>query len=329
MQASALDHEKYRNEARFRLKQLSRLPILRTIERLTQWQPLDHPEEGYSIIIGCNTRLARMLGCNLKYLARQNLTHLDRILIILDRPRDEMADDIEPVIRSRFPRLPLEVVYTKMQRRICSTIRWPWVRSWLSWSIGIGRLNTRYGFLHDFDAMLLRPDIIEERFRAIRERGHQYIGVRFYDGNGVVPEDELATTFELMFDAQFVRQAFAPLNYLFNQVARFKGRRVEFDTFLYAQSRHGKASPLLPSAKRAWFIRRSLSASSKILSARAAQSLAPTIFYWCLTFFSPPTNRTSWCVSPRTLKPPTARRFHFSARNSICRISIAITSAGL
>jgi hypothetical protein len=244
MQASFLHKEKYRSELEFRLTQMRRLPIRRMIGKLTQWDPLERPKEGYSIIIGCNTRLARMLGCNLKYLAQQDLRHLDKVLVILDRPRDELADDIEDVIRSRFLTLPLEFVYyNKMQRWVCDTIRWPWVKSWLSWSIGAGRLNTRYAFLHDFDAMLLRSDIIEERFHTICERGHEYVGVRFYDGNGVVLNDELATTFELMFDAQFVRRTFVPLD-LFNHVTRFKGRRVDFDTFLFAQSRHGKASTL-------------------------------------------------------------------------------------
>ena len=241
-QVSLLNKEKYRSEAKFRLTQLRRLPILRALRNLTRWEPLDNPAEGYSIIIGCNTRLARMLSCNLKYLVRQDLSHLAKILIIFDRPREEMPDDIEAVISSRFPTLPIEVLYyTKLQERIASALHWPSVQAWLSWSIGIGRLETQYGFLHDFDAMLLRADMIEERFRTICERGDEYLGIRFYEGHGLVPDDELATTFELMFDAQFVRREFVPLD-LFNHVARFRGRRVDFDTFLYAQSRRGKAS---------------------------------------------------------------------------------------
>jgi hypothetical protein len=244
MHLSFREKEKYSSELKFRFAQLRRWPLMRTLEHLTRWDPLDRPKEGYSIIIGCNTRLARMLNCNLKFLAQQDLHHLDKILVVLDRPREEMLDDIEAVIRSRFPMMPLEFVYySSLQRWVCTVIRWPWVPSWLSWSIGIGRLSTRYGFLHDFDAMLLRSDIIEERFLTIQERSHEYVGVRFYDGNGVMPEDELATTFELMFDAQFIRSAFAPLD-LFNHVARFRGRRVDFDTFLYPQSQGGRASTM-------------------------------------------------------------------------------------
>ena len=236
--------EKYQSEIAFRLAQLRRLPIRSAITRLVRWKPLEHPRDGYTIVIGCNTGLARMLGSNLKFLSRQNLRNLAQIFVVLDRPRAGIPDDIEPVMRARFPKLPLEFLYyNRVQRAVCSTIRWPWVQSWLSWSIGIERLNTKYALLHDFDAMLLRPDIIEERFQAIRERKHEYVGVRFYSGNGITSEDGLATTFELIFDAQFVRQQFVPLD-LFNHVVRFRGKRVDFDTLLYAQSIAGKASTL-------------------------------------------------------------------------------------
>jgi hypothetical protein len=185
-----------------------------------------------------------MLGSNLRFLSQQNLSHVAQILVVLDRPRASIPDDIEPVMRARFPKLPLEFhYYNHVQRAVCSTIRWPWVQCWLSWSIGIEKLNTKYALLHDFDAMLLRRDIVEERFLAIRERNHEYVGVRFYSGNGIASEDGFATTFELIFDAQFVRQRFVPLD-LFNHVLRFGGRRVDFDTFLYAQSIAGKASTL-------------------------------------------------------------------------------------
>ena len=236
--------EKYQSELGFRLAQLRRLPIRSAISRLVRWKPLEHPRDGYTIIIGCNTGLARMLGSNLKFLSRQNLPHVAQIFVVLDRPRASIPDDIEPVMRARFPELPLEFLYyNRLQRAVCSAIRWPWVQSWLSWSIGIEQLNTQYALLHDFDAMLLRPNIIEERFLAIRERKHEYVGVRFYSGNGVAPEDGLATTFELIFDAQFVRRRFVPLD-LFNHVVRFRGKRVDFDTLLYAQSIAGKASTL-------------------------------------------------------------------------------------
>jgi hypothetical protein len=236
--------EKYHGELLFRLMQLRRQFIRLCLKRIVRWEPLVRPENGYTIIIGCNATLARLLGCNLKFLARQNLPNVVKILIVLDRPRQLVADDVEPIMRERFPHLPLEFLYySHAQRAMCAIIRWPWVQSWLSWSMGIGKVRTKYALLHDLDASLLRPDIVEKRYQVIREKKDHFIGVRLYSGNGIEAADGLVTTFELMFDAQFVRQKFAPLD-LFNHVARFRGRRVDFDTFLFAQSLAGRASVL-------------------------------------------------------------------------------------
>lgn len=236
--------EKYTSELKYRVVQLGRSLLRVALQGLVRFQPLDAPRDGYSIIIGCNMRLARMLGCNLKFLARQELRNVDRIFVVLDRPREELPEDIEPRIRKDFPALPLEFVYySRFQRRVCAAVRWPWVQSWLSWSLGISRVRTRHAFLHDFDAMLLAPGIVEARYQEIRKAGVEFLGVRNYAGNGVVPGDALVTTFELMFDAAFVRRTFAPID-LFNHVVRFRGRRVDFDTFLYAQSKAGRTAVL-------------------------------------------------------------------------------------
>ncbi len=236
--------EKYTSELRYRMVKARRWIIRRLIRDLVGWEPLENPANGYTIVLGCNVPLARMISCNLKFLSRQDLSSVDRIIVVLDRPRDQMADDVEPAVRSRYPSLPLDFLYYgERQRQVCDLIGWPWVQSWLSWSMGIRQVRTKYALLHDFDAMLLRSDIMEERYRSIRKRGHQYVGVRFYEGNGVIPDDRLVTTFELMFDAQYVRKAFEPID-LFNHVTRHKGRRVDFDTFLHAQSLSGAASTL-------------------------------------------------------------------------------------
>jgi hypothetical protein len=236
--------EKYTSELRYWTVKLRRLVIRRLIRNLTSWGRLQSPKDGYTIVVGCNAPLVRMISCNLRFLARQDLSNVDKIFLVVDRPRDQLVEDVEPVMRERFPSLPLEFLYYgKRQRTVCRLIAWPWVQSWLSWSIGIGQVRTKYALLHDFDAMLLRPDILEERYRSIRQRNHQYVGVRFYGGNGVAHDDGLAATFELVFDAQYVRNTFKPLD-LFNHVTRFRGRRVDFDTFLHAQSLAGTASTL-------------------------------------------------------------------------------------
>lgn len=236
--------EKYTSEAAFRITQARRLVVRALIRGLVRWEPLSSPLPGYTVVIGCNSALLRMLACNLQFLARQDLRSADRILVVVDRPRATLVDDAEASLRGRFPSLPLEFLYyTARQRRVCDLIGWPWVQSWLSWSLGIARARTRHGFLHDFDAMLLRPDLLETHHRAIQSRGHEYLGVQRYAGNGIVPDDGLATTFELSFDLAHVRRTLRPID-LFNEVTRFRGRRVDLDTFLHAQLLSGTSSIL-------------------------------------------------------------------------------------
>jgi hypothetical protein len=234
--------EKYKSELAFHATRARRWLVRRAIRDLVTWEPLRQPREGYTVVIGCNVPLARMLSCNLTFLARQELSHADRILVVLDRPRSALPDDIEPDMRSRFGGLPLEFLYyDESQFRTVQRIGWPWVASWLSWSLGVAAAKTKYVLLHDFDAMLLRPDVLEERFQTIRSRGHNWVGVRFYNGGGVVPDDGLVTTFELILDAESVRRELAPID-AFNHVVRHGGRRLDLDTFLYAQTRVRGAS---------------------------------------------------------------------------------------
>ena len=237
-------HEKYRNELSFRATQAGRKLVRGLIGGLVDWAPRSPTAPGYTVLIGCNSALLGVLACNLRFLANQDLRNAHEVLVVVDRPRSTLKNDVEPALRERFPTLPLEFLYyTPRQRRTCDLVAWPWVQAWLSWSIGIAHTNTRHALLHDQDAMLLRSSICEERFRTVVDQGVDYLGVKYYRGNGLVPEDLLATTFELMFDAVEVRRNHAPID-LFNHVTRFRGRRVDFDTFLHAQSLRGSVSTL-------------------------------------------------------------------------------------
>jgi hypothetical protein len=232
---------KYRVWPHYVLAKTCRTLIHRRIKNLVSWEPLKNPKPGYSVVIGCNTPLAEMLGANLKMLQRQRLENLDRIIIVLDRPKDQMPYPVEQHLRQQFPTLPLRFIYyTPRQSNTVRAVSQPWVYAWLSWCLGIAAARTRYCFLHDFDAMLINPEIIESRYRDIRNKQVEYCGVKSYLGNGIHPTDQLAVTFELMFDLAFVRSRFLPIE-LANTVDIYKGRGVDFDTMLYAQSKGGTA----------------------------------------------------------------------------------------
>jgi hypothetical protein len=192
-----------------------------------------------------------MTGAVLRMLQRQHRTNLDRILVVFDRPRERIAFPVESRMCERFPDLPLTFLYyNPQQARTLGAIAWGWAYAWLSWSIGIAHTTTKHAILQDFDALLLRPDMLEERYSTILSRSDEYVGTRWYSGGGVEEEDRLVVTPELVFDAGFVRQQFRPID-LFNHITIHNGRTVDFDTMLYAQSLGGKKS-VLPLTEQEW-----------------------------------------------------------------------------
>jgi hypothetical protein len=239
---------KYQSTLRFRAVGAYRAVIRTIIRQTVSWRPIENPREGYTIILGCVAGLAEMLPSNLKCLAAQDLTHLREIIIVFDRPPRQLAMDVEKAVKERFPQLPCRFVhYSLFQRAVTKAIGWAWVDLWLSWCIGIAETTTQYAFLHDFDAMLINPRFIEERYEQISKRGCEYLGVGFYqDLNGHLAEDRLVRTFEMFFDAEFLRRTRKPID-TFNHLQQFDGRRVDFDTFMYAQWKGGKRE-VIPSS---------------------------------------------------------------------------------
>jgi hypothetical protein len=237
-------HGKYQNTIRFNSVRIQRAVLRAVLGRLVSWEPISGPRNGYSVLIGCNATLSSMVGANLRTLSRQDRSNMDRIIMVMDRPKEQIDLPVEKQMRERFPELPLQFIYyTPIQARLLHAIGWGWAYAWLSWSLGIAQVQTRYALLQDFDALLLHPGILEERFRAICERGDQYVGTRWYQGNGVETQDRLVCTPEMIFDCEFVRRQFRPID-LFNHVTVHHGRTVDFDTFLYAQAKSGRNSLL-------------------------------------------------------------------------------------
>ena len=228
---------KYNALPRYLAARCNRAVMRALIRPLVRWQPMDAPRPGYTVIVGVVGSLARIAVANLTLLTRQQRDNLHEIILVCDRPRASMDFDLEAEVARCCPDLPVRVVYwSERQQRMVKRLRFAWVNSWLSWCIGIGAAQTRHALLHDLDAMLIETDVLERQYRAINASDAFCLGARPYSGNGVEEEDGLVATFELMFDVQRLRSALPPVA-LFNHVYRFRGRTVEMDTFLHAQTR--------------------------------------------------------------------------------------------
>ena len=155
----------------------------------------------------------------------------------------------------------------------------------MSWCLGIAATKTRYALLHDFDAMLIRPGILEDRYQAIKQRGDEYVGMTYYNGNGVVPDDKLVTTFELIFDAEFARRQLRPID-VFNNVKYTNGKMIKFDTFLYTQSRKGKISTLPIPVEEMVHPSQVITEFTELLSGRSNRGMGNCLFVAYFMFAS-------------------------------------------
>ncbi len=236
------DREKFHSHRRFLQAWMRNRALRAVLTRLYDWRPIANPAAGYTLIIGCPASMTRVLYPNLALLMQQQRRHLRELVIVFDVTQRRRDAALERDLATRFAELnPRFIHYSPMQARIMDRIGWAWTYCWMSWALGVGAVRTRYALLHDLDALLLRPDVIEERYHEIRRRGDHFLGPRYYRGNGVGDDDGLVATFEMIFNADWLRAHVHPVE-LFNRVARLNGRRIEYDTFLYPQRLSGRTS---------------------------------------------------------------------------------------
>ena len=227
---------KYKSLASFHLNRLRRWPLVLLLRTLVRWGPMKDPEPGYTVIIACNYNLRNVLHTVLQLIVRQDTTNLKELMVAFELTDRQLPESFRRGVLDRFPGLPITfLTYSPMQSFWARAIDWPWLYSWMSWVKGISRSKTRFVLIHDYDALPIRRNFFEERYRLMQELGETFLGVSPYLSNGIVVEDGFASTWELMIDAQAIRARFRPVE-IFNRVGRQKDRLVEFDTFLYAQS---------------------------------------------------------------------------------------------
>lgn len=242
---------KYSSCGKFLAVRIQRAALRLVLRPLMRWSRLDEPVPGYSIVIACHAHFARMLIGNLRLLLKQDLSGLDRVIVCFDGPKTPALEEFEREAKREFAKLNLLCLHqSAMQSAVLRRIGWGWVDCWLSYAKGIGASRTRWVMLHDMDAYLLQDDVIATRFEQMRQSDARFMGIRWYEGNGVRREDQLCYIVEMMLDAQFLRKRFKPLD-LFNHVGTYKGRSVDFDTLLYPQCVAG-GTKILPLEMTRW-----------------------------------------------------------------------------
>lgn len=220
------------NIIRLRVKQVRRFPMWLLLRGLVRWEQQTEPVPGYTVVIACMKALAPVAIANLRLCARQSSPRLYEILLVFDCTREEIPPLVEEAVVETAKSVRVRLIgYNRRQHWVAATFNWGWVYSWLSWSLGLACSRTRAVLIHDLDALPAAPGLFDGMFERWEEHKAEFCGIRHYIGNGITPEMELVTTFELMVDASFLRRTFRPFD-LFNKLMLVSSRLVDFDTML-------------------------------------------------------------------------------------------------
>lgn len=209
--------------------------LRRRLSGLVQWEPMDQPLSGCTVIIGMCSRLPHVLTANLRCLAKSRWTELRAVVVAVDATDLVDRQAIERRAQQLFSDIPVQFTYySKHQSRVADDIRLPCPYAWLSWCIALREVKTQHTLIHDYDALILGKTL-QERYKTFCTSNAKVQGITWYATNGVEPSDRLATTFEQFCDSQWLR-SLHPLE-LFNVLRIKNGRSIHYDITLDVQER--------------------------------------------------------------------------------------------
>lgn len=248
--------KKYHTNMQYVRARMTREVLRAIIRPLAFWQEVDAPAAGYSLVIAAYAPLADVLPANFSLLAGQDLTRLREVIISMDAPASPQLRKLERELAERLP-VPTRVLYrSSAQAMALRAINWGWVGCWLNYVEGLAACRTRWALLHDMDAMLIDKHFLARRFARISSDGGngqaaaKYLAVRWYEGNGIVPQDRVGYVVNMALDVASLRQRHRPID-AFNRVGTLGDRRVEWDTLLWPQQLD-RATEVMPVEDGHW-----------------------------------------------------------------------------
>lgn len=202
---------------------------------MLSWCHLKSPVEGFSIILGVPWDLRHLLSVNLQFVAKTDLTRLNKVFVVFDRrSRSEMVT-IEEKIRREFPSLPLEFLcYPDVSGWIIEKVHVSTFYNSMNTTLAIGRCNTKYVVLHDFDLYPLRVDHFTSIIDAMQRNQWRFAGHELTHFDGLKDEDRQIGTWTLGIDVEWLRSQHRPID-CFHCVTSHAGRTFNLDPFARIQ----------------------------------------------------------------------------------------------
>jgi hypothetical protein len=221
---------KYGNLLSYGLAWIYRRALRARARHLIAWKEGEALDPGCTALIGMCSAMPDVLLSNLRCLKDHAWPELHEVIAVADTVRGGLDPAIERQATEILAPISFRLLYhTDHQNERARAIELPYVYSWLAWSIGLGFCKTRVALLHDYDALIL-SDCLEKRYYEFVSSGAFMQGIKWYEGNGILPGDRLATTFEAFLDVRRVRR-YHPVR-LLNELRIINGRSLDYDTLL-------------------------------------------------------------------------------------------------
>lgn len=219
-------------------RRVTRRMIRAILSPLLSWEPLREPVEGYSLILGVPWELRHMLPVNLQFVARQDLSGLDKLFVVFDRTQRPGAEHLIEQVRRSYPQLPIEVLFhADLPGRIVEKVNVSTYYNSMNCVTALRRMRTRHAILHDFDLYPLVPHYFRSIWDCLRKRDLHFCGLEPTDFDGLHVEDNILGTWCLGMDVQWIRNEHHPIE-VFQRIKRFPdGRLVQLDPFSYLQTK--------------------------------------------------------------------------------------------
>lgn len=216
-------------------QRIGREVVKTTLSAVLRWNPLTTINDGFSIVLGVPWDLRHLLSVNLRFVAQTDLARLTTLYVVFDRRRRPEMAAIAERTRREFPALPLEFIcYPPAAGWLIEKVHVSTFYNSMNTTLALGRCQTKYAVLHDFDLYPLRKDHFTSIVAAMRGSTWRFSGHELTHFDGLEDQDRQIGTWTLGIDVQWLREHYRPID-CFHRVASRRGRYFNLDPFAWLQ----------------------------------------------------------------------------------------------
>lgn len=217
------------------IERLNRQVVRTVLSPFLGWRPLQHPKDGFSIILGVPWDLRHLLPVNLRFVEKTDISELRTLFVVFDRCKRPEMEAIESEMRDRFPSLPLQFLhYPALSGAIIERIHVSTFYNSMNVTYALGQCQTRYAILHDFDLFPLSANHFTSIVNSMADNGWRFSGHELTHFDGLKDQDLQIGTWTLGVDAEWLRNHYRPLD-CFHCIAKHNGQWYQLDPFAWIQ----------------------------------------------------------------------------------------------